>query len=126
MELQTVLFWLYFTNLIFLIIHEIESAYWTEWNLFSLPIGLTGFLLAHIPLLVIFLFGLIEMYKQTTWGIICSLLLSASGILAYFIHNHFINKGRKEFTLLISKVILSLTLFFSTMQLVLTLLIIFR
>jgi hypothetical protein len=124
-EIQSILFWIYFINLIVLIIHEIESAYWQEWNLFKLPGGLTGFLILHLPLLIIVLLGLIEMHKETTWGLICSLILSVSGIFAYFIHNHFIKNGRKEFTLLISKIILSSTLFLSTMQLVLTLLIIF-
>jgi len=36
------LFWLYLSNSILLINHEIDSAYWKEWELFKLPGGLSG------------------------------------------------------------------------------------
>ena len=29
----------YFVNSVLLIVHEIDSAYWEEWNLFRLPGG---------------------------------------------------------------------------------------
>lgn len=52
------LFWLYLSNSVFLINHEIDSAYWKEWELFNLPGGITGFLLIHFPLLICVLYGL--------------------------------------------------------------------
>jgi len=52
------LFWLYLINAVLLINHEIDSAYWKEWDLFKLPGGLAGFLLLHFPLLFIILYGL--------------------------------------------------------------------
>ncbi len=94
MEIQTFLFWVYFINLVVLVIHEIESAYWHEWKLFGLPGEITGFLILHVPLLGLLFWGLIEMREQSTLGLICSLILSASGVFAYFAHNHFIKKGR--------------------------------
>ena len=45
------LLWLYLTNAVLLINHEIDSAYWKEWELFRLPGGIAGFLLLHSPLL---------------------------------------------------------------------------
>ena len=53
------LFWLYLTNSVLLINHEIDSAYWKEWELFRLPGGIAGFLLIHFPLLFLILYGLI-------------------------------------------------------------------
>ena len=44
------LFWIYLVNVVLLILHEKDSTYWKEWNLFHLPGGLTGFLLIHFPL----------------------------------------------------------------------------
>jgi hypothetical protein len=41
------LFWLYFINLALLILHEMDSAYGKEWDLFRLQ---GGFLLIHPPL----------------------------------------------------------------------------
>ena len=53
------LFQLYLTNSVLLINHEIDSAYWKEWELFRLPGGIAGFLLIHFPLLFLILYGLI-------------------------------------------------------------------
>ena len=57
MALQ-ILFWLYLVNTVLLILHEMDSAYWKEWELFHLPGGITGFLLLHFPLYLIGLHGL--------------------------------------------------------------------
>jgi len=45
-----VLFWLYLINAILLINHEIDSAFWKEWELFKLPGGIGGFLILHFPI----------------------------------------------------------------------------
>jgi len=34
------LLWLYLANAVLLINHEIDSAYWKEWELFKLPGGM--------------------------------------------------------------------------------------
>jgi hypothetical protein len=49
--MSEVLFWIYLLNTVVLIIHEIDSAYWKEWELFRLPGGVTGFLNLHFPIL---------------------------------------------------------------------------
>jgi hypothetical protein len=40
-------------NAILLINHEIDSAYWKEWELFKLPGGIGGFLILHFPMLLV-------------------------------------------------------------------------
>jgi hypothetical protein len=67
------LFWLYFFNSVLLINHEIDSAYWKEWELFKLPGGITGFLLIHFPLLIFVLYGLVLVSRQSLSGLIFSL-----------------------------------------------------
>ncbi len=37
--MENVLVWLYLGNILMLIVHEIDSAYWEEWKLFRLPGG---------------------------------------------------------------------------------------
>ena len=54
-----ILFWFYLTNAVLLILHEIDSAYWKEWELFRLPGGVAGFLLVHVPILYLVLYGLV-------------------------------------------------------------------
>ncbi len=56
--MRETLFWLYLANAVVIINHEIESAYWREWELFRLPGGITGFLIIHFPVLFVMLYGL--------------------------------------------------------------------
>jgi hypothetical protein len=88
------LFWLYLVNAVLLINHEIDSAYWKEWELFKIPGGITGFLVIHFPLLFLVLYGLILVYKQSDVGLIFSLLLSFGGLFAFGIHMFFIKTLR--------------------------------
>ncbi len=63
-----ILFWIYLINAILLINHEIDSAYWKEWELFKLPGGIGGFLLLHFPLLFLILYGLVCLERQAFSG----------------------------------------------------------
>jgi hypothetical protein len=100
---------------VLLIDHEIDSAYWKEWDLFKLPGGITGFLILHLPIVFLVLYGLILVFQQTFSGLMFSLALSIVGLFAFTIHIVFIKKGRNEFKvpvsifLLISTLIVSLT-----------------
>jgi hypothetical protein len=110
------LFWIYLINAVLLINHEIDSAYWKEWQLLHLPGGITGFLLLHFPLLFLVLFGLIQVYEKTHTGIIFSLALGLIGIFAFSIHMFFIKKGHPEFKSPVSLFILIATLVVSLVQ----------
>ena len=118
--MEKVLFWTYLSNAVFLINHEIDSAYWEEWNLFKMKGGIGGFLILHFPLLFVVLYGLISVYDFSLAGLIFSLLLSIIGIGAFFIHLYYLLKGRKEFDHPVSKFILTGTLAISLFQLILT------
>jgi hypothetical protein len=115
------LLWLYLANSVLLINHEIDSAYWKEWELFKLPGGITGFLLLHFPLLLFIFYGLILVSRHSASGFIFSLILCFGGIFAFVIHTYFLRKGRSEFNKPLSKFILVATLFVSIIQLVVTL-----
>lgn len=115
------LFWIYLINAVVLINHEIDSAYWKEWDLFRLPGGITGFLLIHFPLLFLLLYGLVLVYQGALAGLVISLVLSLGGLFAFSIHTYFIKRGRDEFTTPISRNILIVTLIVSLIQLALTL-----
>ena len=115
------LFWIYLINSVLLINHEIDSAYWKEWKLFSLPGGITGFLIVHFPLLFLVLYGLVLVYQGTFAGLILSLILSLGGLFAFFIHTYFLRQGRHEFNAPISRFILIATLVVSLVQAAVTL-----
>jgi hypothetical protein len=70
MPLPGVLFWVYLVNATLLINHEIDSAYWHEWDLFKLPGDIAGFLIIHFPVLFLGMYGLVPVYRQTLSGLI--------------------------------------------------------
>jgi hypothetical protein len=109
-------FWLYLTNTVLLILHEMDSAYWKEWDLFGLPGGITGFLLLHVPLYPVGLYGLVLVSQGSRTGLILSLVVGAAGILAFCLHAWFLRRGRKEFDTPASKGLLILLLLVSLAQ----------
>jgi hypothetical protein len=115
-----ILSWIYLINSVLLINHEIDSAYWKEWNLFKLPGDITGFLIVHFPVLFLVLYGLVSVFQHSFAGLIFSLVLSFGGIFAFTIHTYFIKRGRHEFKTPVSLFILIATLIVSLAQAAIT------
>lgn len=115
-----ILFWVYLVNAVLLILHEMDSAYWREWELFRLPGGATGFLLLHFPVLLLVLYGLVLVFQRTTAGLMLSLILGLAGVFAFSIHMYFIRRGRDEFKSAISLSILVAALVVSLVQVAIT------
>lgn len=113
-----VLFWLYLANGTLLIVHEMDSTYWKEWELFRLPGGLPLFLLIHLPLVFLILWGAGQVLLQRPAGLVLSLVLGVGGLGAFCIHTYFIRKGHPEFKSATSQFILVSTLLVSLVQLV--------
>jgi hypothetical protein len=118
--MQVALVWAYILNATLLIVHEIESAYREEWKLFKLPGGINFFLLLHLPLVILILFGLIQLQQQTQAGFILSFVLAFAGIFAFTIHTFFITRGDRGFKTPLSLAILIATLVISIVQAALT------
>jgi hypothetical protein len=115
-------FWLYCTNATLLIVHEIESAYRQEWKLFRLPGGISFFLVVHLPMVFLILYGLVQVQRESLAGQILSLVLSLGGIFAFSIHTYFNSRGHPEFKTPISLLTLIATLGVSAAQVVTTIL----
>lgn len=96
---------LYILNATLLILHEIESGYEKEWEILKLPGKITGFLLLHIPILLILFYGLLALSNQTTGGLIISMITGLGGILPFLIHKVLV-KRKNNFNLLISNSII--------------------
>jgi hypothetical protein len=120
--MEEILFWFYLANTLALIVHEIDSAYWQEWELFHLPGGEAGFLLLHFPLLLPVLYGLVLVDRGAFAGLILSFLVCGGGLFAFSIHTFFIRRGHPEFKTPVSQGILWATLLLSLSQLVVTIL----
>ncbi|MDZ7724840.1 MAG: DUF6713 family protein [candidate division KSB1 bacterium] len=116
------LVWIYMINAAMLSVHEMDSAYWHEWDLFGLKGGINGFLVIHIPLFVLIFYGFWMLIETNVIGFCISLLLAVCGIGAFVIHMTFLRKGHHGFDTFVSKTILSSILIVSIVQGVLTLL----
>ena len=99
------LIFFYILSVILLILHEIESAYEKEWEILKLPGKITCFILLHIPILLIFFYGLycIIQYPQTK--IIISLLIGTASFIPFLVHKVIVNK-KEHFNQLISNVLI--------------------
>ena len=80
-----------------LIVHEIDSAFWKEWELFHLPGGIVFFSLIHVFLVPVFLLGYGVLCTNPSKGIQFSLSLSVLGICTMVIHTTFMVLGHNQF-----------------------------
>jgi len=99
----------YILNATLLLLHEIESAYEKEWEILNLPGKITGFLLLHIPIIFLFFFGLLELYNQTTLGMIIAIITGVGGIIPFVVHKLLV-KRNDRFNRLISNIIIILNI----------------
>jgi hypothetical protein len=95
----------YILNASLLLLHEIESAYEKEWEILNLPGKITGFLLLHIPILILLFYGLIEIEKQTMSGLIIGLITGVGGLIPFAVHK-IIVKREDHFNKPISNIVM--------------------
>ena len=84
--------WLYILNATLLLLHEIESAYEKEWEILKLPGQITGFLILHVPIIILVFYGLIEIEKNTVVGLIFGITLGIGGIIPFMVHKMLVKK----------------------------------
>ena len=107
---------LYLLNFALLFTHEIDSAFWKEWEIFGIPGGIQVFLVLNFLLLLVALNGFRQVLQEGRYGNAFSLFMAASGAFAFSIHSYFILNGRSEFTLPVSMTLLFLILIVSLVQ----------
>jgi len=100
---------LYIANATLLLLHELESAYEKEWEILKLPGKITGFLLLHIPIIVLLFYGLIEIEKESAAGLILGVITGIGGIIPLFAHK-IIVRTENNFNRLISNIIIYLNI----------------
>lgn len=94
---RSILFWLYLLNAAVLITHEIDSAYWHEWQLFGIPGGIQLFLGLNLILVIVVLYGLQAVTLGRASAVGFSWILVAGGLFAGAIHSLFLLQGDEAF-----------------------------
>ncbi len=107
---------LYLVNAALLVVHEIDSAYWREWELFGVPGGLQGFLVLNLALVIVVLCGLRALSRGRKSGTAVSWLLVGGGLFAVVAHGFFLAGGHQEFRTPVSLALLAGTLVLSVAQ----------
>ena len=87
----------YALNASLLIAHEIDSAYWHEWEMFGMPGGNGLFVVLHVALAWLVLIAYGEVVRGRRSARLFSALLAGVGILTVAIHVLFLAAGRPEF-----------------------------
>ena len=100
---------MYAANATLLLLHELESSYEKEWEILKLPGGLTGFLLLHVPIIILVFYGLLEMEKTSPAGLILGIVLGIGGVIPFLVHKVFF-RAPGRFNLHISNAIIYLNI----------------
>jgi hypothetical protein len=107
---------LYAVNLSLLTAHEIDSAFWREWELFRLPGGSQLFVLLHVPLLLVSLYGFRQLLSGRRSGHWIALVLACAGIGGSVVHGLFLIHGDRRFSVPASVAVLLAVCIVSLMQ----------
>lgn len=100
---------IYILNATLLLLHEIESSYEKEWEILKLPGKISGFLIMHVPIILILFYGAIELEKVSTAGLTIGIITGIGGVIPFLVHKIFINRA-EHFKLLISNIIIYLNI----------------
>jgi hypothetical protein len=118
MSLHSRLRWLFLANATILITHQIDAAYWHEWELFFIPGGNQVNLLLNVPIIGLVMYSQSRFIANMHTGVFFYKLLAALGFLTVGIHSFFFLRGSESFMQPMSIALLLATFTLSSWQLV--------
>lgn len=83
----------YILNATLILLHEIESAYEKEWEILKLPGRITGFILMHIPIILILFFGLLALERLSFLGYFIGIMSGVGGLIPFLVHKVLVRKN---------------------------------
>jgi hypothetical protein len=110
--------WLFLANATVLITHQIDAAFWHEWELFRIPGGNQMNLLLNIPIIALVLYAHSRVVANVHAGVFFYKLLAALGFLTCAIHMGFMLVGNESFVQPMSLALLMATFVLSGWQLI--------
>lgn len=92
----------YTATLLSLIVHQIDAAYWHEWDMFHVPGSIQGFLLFNALAVGLLLHGYRQVILSTPLARRYALLSGGIGVLTALLHAGFAAVGNPQFGLPLS------------------------
>lgn len=108
----------YFLTMCLLILHQIDAAFWREWEMFYLPGGVQGYLVFNSLIIPVVLLGYKHVVQSSDKAIIFSTICATLGVATFLIHSGFALAGLEQFHLPLSMAIILLCLPTSLWQLI--------
>ena len=100
----------YFWTMLFLILHQVDAAYWREWEMFHVPGGIQGFLVFNLAAIAVVLVGYRHVLQETKQASRYAAVCAALGVGTCLIHAGFALAGLEQFHLPLSVAIIALCL----------------
>ena len=106
----------YLATMCFLIFHQIDAAYWREWDMFFLPGGIQGYLLFNIAIIPVLILGYKNVVESSKLAVRYAYFCSGLGVTTFVVHAIFLVLGYDQFKLPLSLVIIAFCLLSSIWQ----------
>lgn len=100
----------YFSTLCLLVLHQIDAAYWREWEMFHLPGGIQGYLFFNLLAIPVLLLGYTKVLQHGDKAVLFASICAALGALTFLIHAGFALAGFSQFHLPLSMALILLCL----------------
>lgn len=100
----------YFWTMLSLILHQVDAAYWREWEMFHVPGGIQGFLIFNLAAIALVLAGYRHVLLATPRAPFYAGVCAALGVGTCLVHAGFALAGLEQFHLPLSVAIIALCL----------------
>ena len=100
----------YFWTMLLLILHQVDAAYWREWEMFHVPGGVQGFLVFNLAAITLVLVGYRHVLLATPRAVLYACVCAALGVGTCLIHVGFALAGMEQFHLPLSVAVIVLCL----------------
>jgi len=88
--------------MLLLILHQIDAAFWREWEMFYLPGGIQLYLALNALIIPVVLLGYKHVVQSSKKSIIYATVCASLGALTFVIHSGFALAGLDQFHLPLS------------------------
>jgi hypothetical protein len=107
-------------NLALVLAHQVDAAYWREWEMFGLPGGIQLFNALNVVIFLVVLFCFVAVIQRRSSGFCCSLFIALLCASVLPIHTAFALSGFNQFHLPFSVFLIFATFAASIVQVALT------